>query len=517
MPMFRKVEDKFDRFTERARKVLSLAQEEMQRFQHNYIGTEHLLLGLVREGEGIAAKVLSQFGITLNNVRDAVQLRVGRGDRMVLGKVGLTPRAQEVIALAVKEAETLNHHFVGTEHLLLGLIGMPESIAVNVLQDLGVTVEEVRAEILRILSQKSGPQSTLILQARGDRQRMKRERERDRFDRFDDDARKVLNLAQEEAQRFQHNYIGTEHLLLGLVGLEESTAARILNRLGVELSKARSAVEFTIGRGDRAVPGEIGLTPRAKKVIQLAVDEARRLGHHYIGTEHILLGLVREGEGIAAGVLDSLGVKMGRLNKTIVDMLAQEEGRPNVPGHDQGLVKLACAYARGEKSAEPRASGVQDADDLVPEPSGEEERGNRFTIRARRVLARSHDEARQYEREIVGTECLLLSLVREQNGIAYHVLRNTGIDIERILAATQFLIVDEKLNEPGEADGLTTDGRKAIELTIDEARQFAQTAIGTEHLLLGLLRSEGIASGVLITRGLTLEKARAEVRRLMGE
>ena len=129
----------------------------------------------------------------------------------------------------------------------------------------------------------------------------------DRFDKFTDRARKVLTLAQEEAQRFNHNYIGTEHLLLGLVREGEGVAARVLENMGVELPKVRTAVEFIIGRGDRPVVGEIGLTPRAKRVIELAIDEARRLGHNYIGTEHLLLGLVREGEGIAAGVLERSG------------------------------------------------------------------------------------------------------------------------------------------------------------------------------------------------------------------
>src|SRR3972149_5054367 len=114
----------------------------------------------------------------------------------------------------------------------------------------------------------------------------------DRFDKFTERARKVLTLAQEEAQRFNHNYIGTEHLLLGLVREGDGVAAKVLANLGVELNKVRSAVEFIIGRGDRTVTGEIGLTPRAKKGIELAVDAARRLSHHYIGTEHLLLGLV---------------------------------------------------------------------------------------------------------------------------------------------------------------------------------------------------------------------------------
>src|SRR5437762_612183 len=145
----------------------------------------------------------------------------------------------------------------------------------------------------------------------------------ERFDKFTERARKVLQLAQEEAQRFNHNYIGTEHLLLGLVREGEGVAAKVLANLGVDLNKVRRAVEFIIGRGDRTVAGDIGLTPRAKKVIELSVDEARRLNHHYIGTEHLLLGLVREGEGIAAGVLESLGVSLDKVRSQVIYVLNQ--------------------------------------------------------------------------------------------------------------------------------------------------------------------------------------------------
>jgi ATP-dependent Clp protease ATP-binding subunit ClpC len=148
----------------------------------------------------------------------------------------------------------------------------------------------------------------------------------DKFDKFTERARKVLSLAQEEAQRFNHNYIGTEHLLLGLVREGDGVAAKVLNNLGVELNKVRSAVEYVIGQGDRVALGEIGLTPRAKKVLELAVDEARRLGHHYIGTEHLLLGLVREGEGIAAGVLESLGVNLEKARRETIKTLTEHDG-----------------------------------------------------------------------------------------------------------------------------------------------------------------------------------------------
>jgi hypothetical protein len=144
------------------------------------------------------------------------------------------------------------------------------------------------------------------------------------FDKFTERARKVLALATEEAQRFGHPYIGTEHLLLGLVREEEGVAARVLTNMGVQLPKVRSAMEFSIGRGEGAGVGETGLTPRAKKVIELAVDEARRLDDHHIGTEHLLLGLVREGEGNGAGILESLGTDLDKVRQQV--MLVVDQG-----------------------------------------------------------------------------------------------------------------------------------------------------------------------------------------------
>ena len=148
--------------------------------------------------------------------------------------------------------------------------------------------------------------------------------DRDRFDKFTQRARKVLQLAQEEAQRLHHNYIGTEHLLLGLVREREGVAGKVLISLDVDLERVRKAVEDIIGRGDRIVLGEIGLTPRAKKVLELAVDEARLLNHHYIGTEHLLLGLIREGNGIGADVLESFGLSLNEVRAKTIQVLSDK-------------------------------------------------------------------------------------------------------------------------------------------------------------------------------------------------
>ena len=175
-----------------------------------------------------------------------------------------------------------------------------------------------------------------------------------RFDKFTERARKVLALAQEEARRFNHNYIGTEHILLGLVREEEGMAAKVLSNLGIGLNKVRAAVEFIIGRGEGSTQNEVGLTPRAKRVIELAVDEARLLGHQYIGTEHILLGLLREGEGVASGVLESLGVSVERvhseLNRTLSQSTQHSGPRPatKTPTLDQLGIDLTAAARAGK-------------------------------------------------------------------------------------------------------------------------------------------------------------------------
>jgi Clp amino terminal domain, pathogenicity island component len=150
------------------------------------------------------------------------------------------------------------------------------------------------------------------------------------FERFTERARYVLTLAQEEAQRFNHDYIGTEHFLLGLVRKGEGVAARVLVNLGGELQQVRTTVEFFIWRGYGQVSREIGLTPHAKKVIELAFDESRRLGHNYIGTEHLLLGLIREGEGIAVCVLESLEINLDKVRKEIIRVLGKSEAEPVV-------------------------------------------------------------------------------------------------------------------------------------------------------------------------------------------
>src|ERR687893_463334 len=150
------------------------------------------------------------------------------------------------------------------------------------------------------------------------------------FERFTDRARRVVVLAQEEARMLNHNYIGTEHILLGLIHEGEGVAAKALESLGIALEGVRQQVEEIIGQGQHAPSGHIPFTPRAKKVLELSLREALQLGHNYIGTEHILLGLIREGEGVAAQVLNKLGADLNRVRQQVIQLLSGYQGKEPV-------------------------------------------------------------------------------------------------------------------------------------------------------------------------------------------
>ena len=147
----------FERFTERARQVVVLAQDEARRLKHNYIGTEHLLLGLLREEEGLAARVLESLDISTDEVRAQVARIVGRGDEAATGQVPFTPRAKKVLELSLKEAMSLNHNYIGTEHVLLGLVRENQGVAARILLEFDVDADKVRNEVLRLLGGSPAP------------------------------------------------------------------------------------------------------------------------------------------------------------------------------------------------------------------------------------------------------------------------------------------------------------------------------------------------------------------------
>jgi ATP-dependent Clp protease ATP-binding subunit ClpA len=330
----------FDKFTKRAKQVLQIATEEARAFNHPYIGTEHILLGLIREGEGVAARVLDDLGVKLSQARHAVEFIVGMGEGPTKQDQDLTARAKKVIAFAVDEAKRLNHHYIGTEHLLLGLVRIGEGVAAGVLDIMGVSREQVRTQVMRVLRQATGggPIGGGDLHVRsgggtieGRVPHVRSERPTNResegaFNKFNKRSRQVLEIATEEAQAFNHPYIGTGHILLGLIREGEGVAARVLDDLEVEFALARRAVEVISRIRNEPRGPDQDLTPRAKRVIAFAVDEAKRLNHRYIGTEHLLLALVAIGEGVAADVFYIMGVSLGQVHTQVMRVLHSGEG-----------------------------------------------------------------------------------------------------------------------------------------------------------------------------------------------
>jgi ATP-dependent Clp protease ATP-binding subunit ClpA len=311
------------------------------------------------------------------------------------------------------------------------------------------------------------------------------------FDRFNDRAKRVLALAQDEAIRFNHNYIGVEHLLLGLVREGEGVAARALHSLGVELSKARTSVEFMIGRGaSSTTPSEIILSPRTKKVIELAIDESRKLGHSHVGTEHLLLGIVREGGSIGAGVLESLGVALEKVREQVIATLGQQPSS----GAAQPVATVAGSVDWGGSPASPH---------------------DRLDATSRRAFARAYWEAGRANDEEVKPHHLLLALVANEEVWIRRVLTEIGID------PTDLAVRIDAATPPRPSPRLRpiTEGSALLDV-IMRAASFAaernRTLIRGEHLLLAIAAGDGVGATVLTSVGATPQRIREILDRMSG-
>jgi bifunctional DNase/RNase len=300
-----------DKFTERVRKCIFLAREEAVRLRHDAIGTEHLLLGMIGEGEGIAATAIRNLGVDLHNLRHALEETMPEGESSVeRGETPFTPGAKRALELSVDQARQLGHNYVGTEHLLLGLICQTEGSAARILTEQGVKWESARDEVLRLLPGKPQPEPT--------------SEPSQPTEGFTERVRKCIFLAREEARRLQHESVGTEHLLLGILQEGSGIAATVLMQLGMDLEGVRQAVESMVQQesGTSAID-EIRFTSNSKRALELSVEEARSLGDNYVGTQHVLLGLIREGEGVAAKILVDRGIDLNKVRAETFALLSR--------------------------------------------------------------------------------------------------------------------------------------------------------------------------------------------------
>ena len=286
----------FDRFTDSGKRVLALAQDEAQRFNHSYIGPEHLLLGLSREADGVAARTLESLGATLLKLRGAAESVIGRGETAV-GRIGFSETTKSVISKARYEARKLGHSYIGTEHLLLGLVrggGIPMAL----LRALEIEPDRVRDELIATLGDPQPEQPT--------------------FDHLDTDSRKVMTLARQEAIQSGHSHIGTEHLAIALRLHRTPALDRIWGQLPVDPEALRRRIEVavppTLGG---PMPTRLRTTPRMGTILTLARVLAAKRKQEQISPEIFLMALADEGGGVGAQVLASFGATAERIHKIV--------------------------------------------------------------------------------------------------------------------------------------------------------------------------------------------------------
>ena len=281
---------------------MQLANQECQLLNLDYIGAEHLLLGLIQEGSGVAAHVLRHFNLNVRSIRLEVEKNILAVPEMVTkGKLPHSSYAKNVIVNAMEEARLLKHNYVGTEHLLLGILREKDSLAVKVLEDLGLKIKDIRDELLKQRWTVS--------------------------EQYTDRSKKVMGLANQEAQLLNLEYIGAEHILLGLINEGSGVAGHVLKhcckmnfrliirRVRLEVEKNRPAISLPV------TLGKLPLTSHVEKVIENAMEEAQLLKHNYVGTEHLLLGILREKDCLAVKVLEDFGLSIEEIRNEVLNIL----------------------------------------------------------------------------------------------------------------------------------------------------------------------------------------------------
>ncbi|KAI3830707.1 hypothetical protein MKX03_009908 [Papaver bracteatum] len=523
----------YDRFTEKSINVIIAAQDEARRLDGNFVGTEQILLGLIREETGIAAEVLKSAGITLKDARLEVEKIIGRGSGFVAVEIPFTPRAKRVLELACR----IGHKYVGTEHLLLGLLHEDEGVAVRVIKNLGADPENIRAQlVIQMVNGKSTEAVGDCVGGSSTNNKMPTlEEYLTKVTKMDDKGKldpgvwwiehvkqtsvqwhiKVILQAREEARWFSHNFVGTEHILLALMGEGTGIAAKAFKSLGINLKDARTEVEkITRTKRGGGFVVELAYTPRATRVLKHSLKEARQLGHDNIGSEHLLLGLLCEGEGVAVRVLENLGADPNNIRSQIIQMVNEcTESVGDGLGGGKANSKMPALEENGANKTKLAEEGKLDLVvgwvaqiDQVMQTSAQ------WHIK---FILRAHEEARRLGHIYVCAAHILLALIGEKTGIAATVFKNIGINLNDARVELEKVIG----RGPGFVDiNLPPQSKCVLEYSGEEARKLGHNYIGSEHLLLGLLREgEGVVACVLKNLGADPNNIQTQVLQMVGE
>ena len=291
------------------------AQEEAQKYGEGFVSTEHLLLGIVREDDSVAVRVLVVLGVTPERVRAEVEKHLSGNDGRPNPNMTLTPRAKRVIDLAYDQARSLSNNYIGTEHLLLGIIKEEDGIGGRALKALGVTLADARRETEAIQAQErkagnaldpSPAKPTPVAPPA------------DPWAGIDPFARRAIVFAEMEALRRGQPFLSPEHLFLGLLREPESAAVRALLALDADLDAVHSAVALHCRDSGTPLRSEAVLSPATANAIRIAYQEQIRLRAKETGAEHLLLGLLREPDGVVGHVMEGLGLDADRVRAAIV-------------------------------------------------------------------------------------------------------------------------------------------------------------------------------------------------------
>ena len=313
----------FERFTDRTRKAMGYARKEAERLRHDYIGTEHMLLGMLREGSGVAANVIERLGAQAGALSAAVEGLAGTGAcGSAPDHMPFTPHAKAALEHSWEEAQRLDDDYVGTEHLLLGLLREPDCMAFMALSDNGVAFEAARAAVIEILEDASPAPHA--------RPTLKPLAVNGMVDTMTDEARKAMQGALEEASWHFDRDMTTAHLFLGMMKEPESVASRVMLALGVLPENVAARMKrYMESRSAENAP-EISLTSRAMKVLESAFEDVYDLPReHPVGTGHLLMAILREGKSPAASVLADLGVEFETARREwlkLLDDKAEKDG-----------------------------------------------------------------------------------------------------------------------------------------------------------------------------------------------
>ncbi|MBA4074518.1 MAG: hypothetical protein C0508_05700, partial [Cyanobacteria bacterium PR.023] len=493
----------YERFTEKAIKVIMLAQEEARRLRHSFVGTEQILLGLCGEGTGTAAKILRAHNIKLKELRATVLGIIGKGSGSVSVETPFTPNAKKLLEAAWNAARELGHCYIGTEHLLLGLLAADDCTAKKVLSILNVDLEKMKRDVFDFLQTSSRQQQVasenpahapasspvqsqaLVRSAKGpvaSPSSKEQVAKSNVTDLFSESALKSMQLAQEEARLVGSTKLELQHLLLGILAEGSSEAAKLLAAQSIKLEELRLATTPEEGvTPSESSSQDFELSRQVVFSVEMASVAARTSGSALITPEFLLFALISYEESRAVKGLQELEVN--------IELFAEELRKViKALSIAQAQAAEAAKEARAaEAIKEPEAAEAARLADL-PFSVEDSETGNQINLSHRSIetVVAAMAQAHALGHNFVSTEFLLLGLFAPTGGMARQALMNYGASEEMVL-----LVIERLLGRgPRSTDWpvpSTSNAREAFKLAVGKAESFACDLVEPEHLLLGLL------------------------------